>query len=153
MFRLFASLFKCKRVKMRYTDITPKLIPRPFTRKLFFVLLVLVGLVSGLLSAATANAADTTSLVVKLVDGLDSAQQAAVIARNGGVEKSAIPALRLHVISVPTIDLQLVQQSYNNDPQVKSVELNKTRKVEGMSNDQSYSAQWALSSFCRRHLE
>jgi hypothetical protein len=63
--------FKCEEVKMRYTVITPKLIPRPYARKLFFVLLVLVGIVSGLLSAATANAADTTSLDVRSVNCLN----------------------------------------------------------------------------------
>jgi len=48
--------------------------------------------------ASIAQTSSTSSLLVKLVDGLSPALQADVIARNGGVERSVIPALRLHVI-------------------------------------------------------
>src|SRR5262249_45467877 len=50
----------------------------------------------------------TSSLLVKLVDGLSPALQADVIARNGGIERSVIPALRLHVIDVPPSELDAV---------------------------------------------
>ena len=130
---------------MRDSDIATKPTTKPDTRWPFAVLLVLLVLIGGILSsAATAGAADTTSLVVKLAGGLTPAQQAAVIARDGGIEKSSIPALRLYVLIIPTSDLQIIQQNYQNDPQVKSIEMNKTRKVEVMSNDIDYSAQWAL---------
>jgi len=38
----------------------------------------------------------TTSLIVKLVGGLLPEEQADVIASNGGIEISTVPALRLH---------------------------------------------------------
>src|SRR5690348_7008529 len=67
--------------------------------------------------AASAQSA-ASSLLVKLVDGLSPELQANVIARNGGVERSVIPALRLHVIDVPTSDLAAVRANYQADPQV-----------------------------------
>ena len=131
---------------MRKSDFATKLIPRPDMHRLMALLLVVVGLIAGTFSSALkANAADTASLVIKLANGLDTVQQAAVIARDGGIETASIPALRLHIVSVPVIDLPIVQQNYQNDSQVKSVELNKTRKAEGMPNDTDYSAEWALS--------
>ena len=40
----------------------------------------------------------TSSLIVKLASGLSSSEQAAVIARDGGTETSAVAPLRLHVV-------------------------------------------------------
>src|SRR5665811_1998867 len=42
----------------------------------------------------------TSSLIVKLVPGLSTADQEAVILRNGGTQTSSVPALRLHTIEV-----------------------------------------------------
>ena len=87
--------------------------------KLFTFIWVLVALISSTLSAAmAAEPSALTSLVVKLAEGLAPAGQAAVIARDGGLETSSIPALRLHVVSVPANDLSLVLQQYQSDPQV-----------------------------------
>src|SRR5947209_6041236 len=82
--------------------------------------------------AATAQTAPppTTSLLVKLIAGLTTSQQDAVIARNGGVEVSSIPALRLHVVAVATEDVTTTLANYQVDPQVQSVEINKTRQSE-----------------------
>src|SRR2546422_3508076 len=70
------------------------------------------------------------SLLVKLVDGLSPALQADVIARNGGVERSVIPALRLHVIDVLPSELAAVRANYQADPRVVSVEGDRTRGWE-----------------------
>ena len=58
--------------------------------------------------AATAQTAPTSSLLVKLVAGLSTEQQAEVIARNGGVEFSSISDLLLHVVAVATDQLETV---------------------------------------------
>jgi len=71
-----------------------------------------------------------SSLLVKLVDGLSPALQADVIARNGGIEISSIPALRLHVIQVVTADLPQVLANYKADPQVVNAEENQTRQSQ-----------------------
>src|SRR5512135_1495485 len=90
----------------------------------FVMLMTAFSLVAGTLSyAATTDATgtvQTVSIVVKLVAGLTAAEEAAVIARNGGTEISSVPALRLHVISIPAADLSLIQQSYQFDSQVQS---------------------------------
>jgi len=71
-----------------------------------------------------------SSLLVKLVDGLSPALQADVIARNGGIEISSIPALRLHVIQVVTADLPQVLANYKTDPQVVNAEENQSRQSQ-----------------------
>jgi len=97
-------------------------------------------------SSSYAFAADQsgTALVIKLGDGLSPAEQATIIARNGGVETASIPALRLHIIHVSDNVLATVLQHYQSDPQVLRVELDKTRKAEGTPTDLNYGAQWAL---------
>ncbi|GFE56990.1 S8 family serine peptidase [Geobacter sp. AOG1] len=121
-------------------------VPTGRTRSSFAILLVILTIIGGLFYSATnATAADTVSLVVKLVDGLTPADQAAVIARNGGAETSSVPALRLHVVTVPAADQPLVQQNYQADAQVVTVEVNKSRKAEAIPTDANYGVQWALS--------
>src|SRR5262245_16176759 len=99
-------------------------------------LAILAVLCAGLLSitplAASAQNA-TSSLLVKLTVGLSPVQQAQVIARNGGVKLSSIPALRLHVIEVATADLLQVLGNYQADPQVFSAEENKTRQPQAFT--------------------
>jgi hypothetical protein len=84
------------------------------------------------------------SLIVKLVDGLPPELQADVIVRNGGVERSVIPALRLHVIDVPVSELEAIKARYQGDPRVLSVEENRTRVWEAAPVDPLYPYQWAL---------
>src|SRR5438445_10329750 len=60
----------------------------------------------------------TSSLLVKLAAGLSPEQQALVIARNGGIEISSIPALRLHVIQVAPAEFSQVLGTHQADPQV-----------------------------------
>lgn len=76
--------------------------------------------------------------------GLSLAEQAAVIARNGGGETSSIPALRLHVVAVATAELTDTLARYQADPQVVSVEQNTTRQSETTPADLLYANQWAL---------
>ncbi len=112
------------------------------------LLLVLMGVMlvvgSSIGMAGAADQTTTTSIVVKMVKGLSAAEQAVVIARDGGTEKSAIPALRLHVITAPTASLTLVLKDYQGDSQVESVEVNKSRKAETLADDQHSGVQWSL---------
>ena len=82
---------------------------------------------------------------MKLVDGLSPAAQAAVIARHGAVEQSAVPALRIHVAQVPAAELAQALQAFAADPQVESVEAVKTRRAEWLSNDAYVGEQWSLT--------
>ena len=107
-------------------------------------LLVLVLPLLLALSASAQTITTTSSLLVKFVPGLSLEQQANVIARNGGVEGSSIPALRLHVVAVATEQLATVLANYQGDPQVQSVEINQTRQSETLPSDPFYSSQWAL---------
>src|SRR5213594_4281709 len=102
-------------------------------RKRFAIFLaIIMAIVGGSLANVTAQPTATSSVIVKLTDGLSLPQQAAVIARNGGTKKSAIPVLRLHVIEVPTAALSGILHKYQSDPQVASAEVNKTRRVAGI---------------------
>jgi hypothetical protein len=84
------------------------------------------------------------SLIVKLAAGLSADEQAAVIARNGGVETSTVPALRLHVIEVGTDQLDQVIASYRADSQVVRAEVNKIRQSDAVPSDPLYTNQWSL---------
>ena len=72
-----------------------------------FVLIVgcLMLFVSSGIEIVYATPSITSTIMVKMVKGLTAAEQAAIIARNGGVEISSVPVLRLHVISVPAENL------------------------------------------------
>src|SRR3989441_1048754 len=94
--------------------------------------------------ASVAQPSSTSSLLVKLIEGLTPDQQAQVIARNGGIEISSIPALRLHVIQVAPADLPQVLAKYQADPQVVNAEENKTRQSQAFPTDPLYSNQWSL---------
>src|SRR5437879_9230890 len=94
--------------------------------------------------SAAQSPSPTSSLLVKLVDGLSAQEQADVIARDGGIERSVIPVLRLHVIDVLASDLATVRANYQVDPQVVSVEENRTRVSETVPGDPLYPNQWAL---------
>ncbi len=109
---------------------------------IFSLLIIFVAAFS--YSTAFADTAETASLIVKMVGGLTADQQAAVVARDGGTEISSIPALRLHVVEFPAADLDAIFSNYQSDPQVQSVEINQTRKVEALPLDPLYGSQWAL---------
>ncbi len=111
-----------------------------------FVLIVgcLMLFVSSGIEIVYATPSITSTIMVKMVKGLTAAEQAAIIARNGGVEISSVPVLRLHVISVPAENLFLLLKDYRADPQVESVEVSKSRKAETLSDDQHVGVQWSL---------
>src|SRR5215471_3318165 len=112
------------------------------TSKSFLFFFLITGLI--IITPLVALADDgTSSLIVKLVNGLSPAEQAAVIARNGGIERSSIPALRLHTVDVPTAQLEAIRHNYESDPQVVRVEVNRTRQAEAAPSDPFYSGQWA----------
>src|SRR5881409_571135 len=94
--------------------------------------------------SAAQTPSPTSSLLVKLVDGLSAQEQADVIARNGGVEISSIPALRLHAIQLAPAELPPVLANYQADPQVVNAEENKTRQSQAFPADPLYQNQWAL---------
>ena len=85
--------------------------------KRFAVLVALIGLVGGcLLSAlASAQSAPPSSIIMKLVAGLTDQAQVDVIASNGGILRSSIPALRLYVIGVPAAELADTLARYQAD--------------------------------------
>ena len=85
-----------------------------------------------------------SSLIVKLVPGLTIDQQAAVITRNGGVETSTVPALRLHIVDVGADQLDQALAKYQADSQVVRVEVNNVRQSNTTPSDPLYSQQWAL---------
>src|SRR2546427_9831544 len=86
----------------------------------------------------------SASFIVKLANGLSADEQQAVLSRNGGVETSSIPALRLHTIQASSDRLDVAIQSYQSDPQVESVEREKIRAAGATPSDPAYPDQWAL---------
>src|SRR5205809_4566 len=86
----------------------------------------------------------SASFIVKLAGALSADEQQAVIARNGGVEISSVPALRLHHIEAASDTLNATVERYQSDPQVESVEREKIRAVGGTPSDPAYPDQWAL---------
>ena len=118
------------------------------TRKTCVILLAtalaLLAVVSLPLASVAQTSTISSSVLVKLIDGLALEQQAEVIARNGGIEISSTPALRLHVIQVAPADLPQVLASYQADPQVVNAEENKTRQSQAFPADPLYQNQWSL---------
>jgi hypothetical protein len=94
--------------------------------------------------AASAQTSTDASLLVKLAPGLTPDVQTAVIARNGGVELSSIPALRLHAVVVSVAELAAVKARYEADPLVEHVEDNLVRISEAIPTDPLYTSQWVL---------
>ncbi|MFN2640492.1 MAG: S8 family serine peptidase, partial [Actinomycetota bacterium] len=91
-----------------------------------------------------AGTPSTTSLIVRLIPNLSATQQSNVIERNGGTETSSIPALRLHVVDVPSADAAADTASYRADADVESVDVDRTRVAEAAPSDPAYGSQWAL---------
>ena len=81
---------------------------------------------------------------MKLVAGLTDQAQVDVIASNGGILRSSIPALRLYVIGVPAAELADTLARYQADPRVERAEENKVRLSESVPGDPLYPDQWAL---------
>ncbi len=67
-----------------------------------------------------------------------------MIARNGGVETSSIPVLRLHVVDVPAGEVSSYADAYAADPDVASVDRDRTRDAEATPSDPAYGDQWSL---------
>ena len=115
------------------------------TLKRLAIFLLVLMIAGGIFSYAIAEEPPTAaSLIVKMVSGLSTEEQATVIAANGGTETSSIPALRLHIVEVPASELSTIIQNYQNDSRVVRVEENKERKAEGEPSDTDYLSQWAL---------
>jgi subtilisin family serine protease len=115
-------------------------------KRVAFVLAAVAVLAFGLFpsGALAESPPQMSSLLVKLVSGLTPDEQAAVIARNGGTETGTIPALRLHVVELLTVELADTLARYQADPQVQHVEENRIRRSELLSNDALAVEQWAL---------
>lgn len=89
---------------------------------------------------------DISSIIIKLKADVTPEQKAELIARNGGVEVSGIPALRMYVIEIPSSEVENALLMYKADPLVESAELNLKRKVEAIPSDLYYTTeQWALT--------
>jgi len=130
----------------RVADRPMSALPRTFMRPRFVIIAaLLVILCAAVLPAlATAQTATTPSLIVKVVAGLTTDQQAEIVARNGGTLTGSISALRLLVVAVPPDQVDATLSRYRADPQVQSAEVNKTRTSETVPNDPLYVNQWAL---------
>src|SRR5437870_12712842 len=102
---------------------------------------VVFALVLAFIPLAASAQGTGASLLIKLVDGLSPELQADVIARNGGIERSVIPALRLHVIDVLPSELAAVRATYQADPRVVSVEENRPRVRATVPADPLYGCQ------------
>jgi hypothetical protein len=109
------------------------------------LLAILVAVISPL--TVSAQEAPVSSLLVRLVPGLSPAQQADVIARNGGIETSTVLALHLHVVAVATADLTTVLARYQADPLVQHVELKTTWQSETLraDTDNGLAAIWRVA--------
>ena len=112
--------------------------------KRFAVVMALVALVGGLFlpALASAQSAPPSSIIVKLVAGVTD--PANVVATNGGILRSSIPALGLHVIDVPEAELADTRARYQADSRVVRAEQNKVRVSESVPGDPLYAGQWAL---------
>jgi VCBS repeat-containing protein len=84
------------------------------------------------------------TLIIKLVAGLTVDEQAAVVEAHGGVETSAVPVLRLHMVAVDPNTVDETIAAYEADPAVVSVDRDLPRAAEAVPNDPGYSEQWAL---------
>jgi subtilisin family serine protease len=119
-------------------------------RARFVLIALLIAFASGafsptLVTAQTSPSATApSSLIVKVVAGLTTDQQAEIVARNGGTLTSSIPALRLLIVAVAPAEVDATLARYHADSQVQNVELNKTRTSEAVPNDPLYVNQWAL---------
>jgi hypothetical protein len=113
-------------------------------KRVLVAVVVSVMLLGSLTAASGQDPSGTASVLVKLVPGLTLDSQTAVITRNGGVEVSSIPALRLHVVEVATAELMAVTTRYQSDPLVEHVEVNRVRVSEAIPSDPLYTSQWAL---------
>jgi hypothetical protein len=111
----------------------------------FVAVFVLLFIFGHLAIASGQDAPAPASLLVKLVPGLTPIAQMDVITRNGGMEISSIPALRLHVVEVVAAELAAVTTRYQSDPLVEHVEENRVRISEAIPSDPLYTSQWALA--------
>src|SRR5690349_3904269 len=91
-----------------------------------------------------AQTTSASSLIVKVVAGLTTDQQSALVGRNGGTITSSIPPLRLLVVSVSDAEVAATLARYQADSQVQNVEENKVRVSEAIPSDALYANQWAL---------
>src|SRR5262245_40922138 len=132
----------------RGTGAIPRTTRGPDMLKCIAIIALVMAVIAGaffpVIASAQTPPAPMSSIIVKMVAVLTAAQQADVIARNGGIELSQIPALRLHVIAIPTSDLAATLAAYQADPQVQRAEENKVRQTETAPNDPLYPAQWYL---------
>src|SRR5438093_11631671 len=85
-----------------------------------------------------------TSLVIKVDAGLSAASIRQLVADHGGEPRTSIPALHLLVVDVPSHQVGAVRAGYAKDPRVKSVELDRVRKVAAAPSDPDYGSQWSL---------
>src|SRR5436309_275869 len=96
-------------------------------------------------ASPTPYSGPTASIIVQTIPGLTKPQQADVIARDGGVESSSIPVLRLHVVDVPAGEVSSYADAYAADPDVASIDRDRTRDAEATPSDPAFGDQWSLS--------
>ncbi|WP_255890092.1 tandem-95 repeat protein, partial [Nocardioides astragali] len=111
------------------------------------VLLVLALVASGLsalVSPAAATADEQTAApqgyIVSFGDGSTVADREAALSAAGATDVSAVPKLNIYSASLDAAGLDALRA----DPQVRQVEADKVREVQGAPDDPGYVAQWGL---------
>src|SRR5688572_15775754 len=99
---------------------------RAVTRALCMGLLLMMVFGPGMDSRAEGA---TTTLIVKMAQGVSPADAEATILRHGGTLKSSIAPLRMYVIEVPVEATETIITNLQKDPNVERVELDQSRKV------------------------
>ncbi|HET9218437.1 MAG TPA: Ig-like domain-containing protein [Terriglobia bacterium] len=115
---------------------------RAVTRVLCFGLLLMMVFGPGMDSRAEGA---TTTLIVKMIQGVSPADAEATIIRHGGTLKSSIAPLRMYVAEVPVEATETIITNLQKDPNVERVEIEQSRKVSAVPTDALYSTQWSLS--------
>src|SRR5919109_1010213 len=92
-------------------------------------------------SPASSSPSLAGGYIVAFRAGVSSDEQAAALADVGAVEISAIPALRMHAVTLPD---EAAEASLGADARVDRVEADATRAAQGQPNDTQYEEQWSL---------
>jgi hypothetical protein len=86
----------------------------------------------------------TTTLIVKMANGLAQSQRQAAIERHGGTLKASISKLDLHIIEVPTVAADAITKNLKKDSAFARIEANTIRRWQGSPSDTMVSNQWSL---------
>src|SRR6185295_5915617 len=84
--------------------------------------------------------------IVSFADGASATAQSDVITSAGGIDVTAVPELRMHMVTVPIEGEAAVVAALRANSSVARVEADKTRAVEAAPDDPAYADQWGLDA-------